>query len=43
MWAEGGDPREIVEARGMQQVRDVGAIEKVVEEISRANPDKASR
>ena len=39
-WSEGGDPRAIAAQRGMQQVSDVGAIEKVVEEILRANPEK---
>ena len=29
VWTEGGDPRAIVEARGMKQVTDTGAIEKV--------------
>src|ERR1044072_6640567 len=29
VWSEGGDPRAIVEARGMKQVTDTGAIEKV--------------
>ena len=41
VWMEGGDPRAIVEARGMKQVTDVGAIEKVVDEIIAANADKA--
>src|SRR5206468_9066751 len=31
VWQEGGDPRELVEARGMKQVTDLGAIEKVVD------------
>jgi aspartyl-tRNA(Asn)/glutamyl-tRNA(Gln) amidotransferase subunit B len=39
-WSEGGDPRAIVEARGMKQVTDLAAIERVVEEIIAANPDK---
>src|SRR4051794_33559644 len=26
VWSEGGDPRELVEARGMKQVTDLGAI-----------------
>ncbi len=43
MWSEGGDPRVIVEARGMKQVTDLGAIEKVVDEIIAANPDKAAQ
>ena len=41
VWAEGGDPHAIVEARGMKQVTDAGAIEKVVGEIIAANADKA--
>ena len=43
MWSEGGDPRAVVEARGMKQVTDVSAIEKVVDEIVAANPDKAEQ
>jgi aspartyl-tRNA(Asn)/glutamyl-tRNA(Gln) amidotransferase subunit B len=40
VWSEGGDPAAIVESRGMKQVTDTGAIEKVVDEIIAANPDK---
>src|ERR1700739_3953304 len=40
VWQEGGDPRELAEQRGMKQVTDLGAIEKVVDEIIAANPDK---
>jgi aspartyl-tRNA(Asn)/glutamyl-tRNA(Gln) amidotransferase subunit B len=40
VWTEGGDPRALVEQRGMKQVTDLGAIEKVVDEIIAANPDK---
>jgi aspartyl-tRNA(Asn)/glutamyl-tRNA(Gln) amidotransferase subunit B len=42
-WSEGGDPRAIVEARGLKQVTDPGAIEKVVDEIIAANPDKVTQ
>ncbi len=42
VWNEGGDPRAIVEQRGMKQVTDTGAIEKVVDEIVAANPDKVA-
>ncbi|HEV2628605.1 MAG TPA: Asp-tRNA(Asn)/Glu-tRNA(Gln) amidotransferase subunit GatB [Pseudolabrys sp.] len=42
LWSEGGDPRAIVEARGMKQVTDVGAIAKVVDEIIAKNPDKVA-
>ena len=41
-WTEGGDPRAIVEARGLKQVTDVAAIEKVVDEIVVKNPDKVA-
>jgi aspartyl-tRNA(Asn)/glutamyl-tRNA(Gln) amidotransferase subunit B len=43
VWTEGGDPRALVEARGMKQVTDLGAIEKVVDDIVAANPDKAAQ
>jgi aspartyl-tRNA(Asn)/glutamyl-tRNA(Gln) amidotransferase subunit B len=43
IWSEGGDPAEIVEARGMKQVTDTGAIEKAVDEIIAANPDKVEQ
>jgi len=42
VWNEGGDPRAIVEQRGMKQVTDTGAIEKVVDEIIAQNPDKVA-
>ncbi len=43
IWVEGGDPREVVEARGMKQVTDLSAIEKVVDDIIAANPEKAAQ
>jgi len=43
VWTEGGDPAEIVEKRGMRQVTDTGAIEKAVDEIIAANPEKAEQ
>ena len=43
MFTEGGDPRAIVEARGMKQVTDTGAIEKAVDDMIAANPDKAAQ
>ncbi|WMT85337.1 Asp-tRNA(Asn)/Glu-tRNA(Gln) amidotransferase subunit GatB [Pelagibacterium sp. 26DY04] len=38
VWSEGGDPAQIVEQRGMKQVSDTGAIEKIVDEIIAGNP-----
>ena len=42
VWAGEGSPRQVVEARGLVQVNDTGAIEKAVDEIIAANPDKAA-
>jgi aspartyl-tRNA(Asn)/glutamyl-tRNA(Gln) amidotransferase subunit B len=43
VWTEGGDPAAIVEARGMKQVTDTGAIENAVDEIIAANPGKVEQ
>ncbi|MFS4437796.1 Asp-tRNA(Asn)/Glu-tRNA(Gln) amidotransferase subunit GatB [Paracoccaceae bacterium GXU_MW_L88] len=43
VWSEGGDPAEIVDARGMKQVTDMGAIEAAVDEIIAANPDQVAK
>ena len=43
VWHEGGDPRRLVEERGMKQVTDLSAIEKVVDDIISANPDKVQQ
>ncbi|VIO75638.1 Aspartyl/glutamyl-tRNA(Asn/Gln) amidotransferase subunit B [Bradyrhizobium ivorense] len=43
VWQEGGDPRVLVESRGMKQVTDLGAIDKVVDDIIAANPDKVAQ
>ena len=40
VWSEGGNPVDIVEARGMKQVTDTSAIEKAVDAVIAANPDK---
>ena len=42
LWSEGGDPKAIVEARGMKQVTDLSAIEKVVDDVIAKNPDKVA-
>ena len=42
LWAEGGDPRAIVEQRGLKQVTDTAAIEKVIDDIVTKNPDKVA-
>ncbi|MBP0440993.1 Asp-tRNA(Asn)/Glu-tRNA(Gln) amidotransferase subunit GatB [Tianweitania sediminis] len=43
VWNEGGDPKELVETRGLKQVTDTGAIEKAVDEVIAANPDKVEQ
>ncbi len=43
VWTEGGNPADIVEKRGLKQVTDTGAIEKAVDEIIAANPDKVEQ
>jgi aspartyl-tRNA(Asn)/glutamyl-tRNA(Gln) amidotransferase subunit B len=43
VWTEGGDPRSLVETRGMKQVTDLGAIERAVDAIISANPDKVAQ
>ena len=42
-WSEGGDPRVIVEARGMKQVTDLAAIEPAVDDIIVRNPEKVAQ
>ncbi|PIP01054.1 Asp-tRNA(Asn)/Glu-tRNA(Gln) amidotransferase subunit GatB [Pleomorphomonas carboxyditropha] len=43
VYTEGGDPKALVEERGLKQVTDTGAIEKAVDEVIAANPDKAEQ
>jgi aspartyl-tRNA(Asn)/glutamyl-tRNA(Gln) amidotransferase subunit B len=43
VFTEGGDPREIVETRGMKQVTDTGAIETAIDAVIAANPDKVEQ
>jgi len=43
VYTEGGDPAEIVAARGMKQVTDTGAIEAAVDEVIAANPAQVEK
>jgi aspartyl-tRNA(Asn)/glutamyl-tRNA(Gln) amidotransferase subunit B len=43
VWTEGGDPRALVEARGLKQVTDLGAIETIVDQIIAASPEKVEQ
>ncbi|WP_035383223.1 Asp-tRNA(Asn)/Glu-tRNA(Gln) amidotransferase subunit GatB [Ferriphaselus sp. R-1] len=42
LWAEGGEADAIIEAKGLKQVSDSGAIEALVDEIIAANADKVA-
>jgi aspartyl-tRNA(Asn)/glutamyl-tRNA(Gln) amidotransferase subunit B len=42
MWAGEGRPSEVVEARGLVQINDTGAIEAAIDTLIAANPDKAA-
>ncbi|WP_114009040.1 Asp-tRNA(Asn)/Glu-tRNA(Gln) amidotransferase subunit GatB [Cohaesibacter intestini] len=43
VWTDGGDPAEVVEAKGMKQVTDTGAIEAIVDDIIANNPDQVEK
>jgi aspartyl-tRNA(Asn)/glutamyl-tRNA(Gln) amidotransferase subunit B len=43
VWTEGGEPRMIVEQRGMKQVTDAGAIEAAIDRVIAANPEKVEQ
>jgi aspartyl-tRNA(Asn)/glutamyl-tRNA(Gln) amidotransferase subunit B len=42
VWSEGGDPRAIVEMRGLKQVTDTAEIEKVIDEVIAKNSAKVA-
>jgi aspartyl-tRNA(Asn)/glutamyl-tRNA(Gln) amidotransferase subunit B len=42
MWADGGDADGIIEAKGLKQVSDSGAIEAIVDGVIAANADKVA-
>jgi aspartyl-tRNA(Asn)/glutamyl-tRNA(Gln) amidotransferase subunit B len=42
MWAGDGRPRAVVEAQGLQQVSDTGALEALIEQLIAENPDQAA-
>jgi len=42
VWSEGGEPRTIVERRGLKQVTDLSEIEKIVDDIVAKNVDKVA-
>jgi aspartyl-tRNA(Asn)/glutamyl-tRNA(Gln) amidotransferase subunit B len=40
MWASGATPDAIIEARGLRQITDTAAIERVIDEVMAKNPDQ---
>jgi len=42
MWAGEGGADEVIEARGLRQISDAGAIEAIVDAVIAANPDQAA-
>lgn len=42
LWNKEGDVDEIIEKRGLKQVSDTGAIEKLIDEIIAANPEQVT-
>jgi len=43
MWMGAGDPDTIIEQRGLRQITDSSAIEKVIDEVIAANPDQLAQ
>ncbi|MFL6799007.1 MAG: Asp-tRNA(Asn)/Glu-tRNA(Gln) amidotransferase subunit GatB [Xanthobacteraceae bacterium] len=43
VWREGGDPQALVDVLGLKQVTDLSLIERVIEDVIRANADKAEQ
>ncbi|MES3629174.1 MAG: glutamine--tRNA ligase/YqeY domain fusion protein [Longimonas sp.] len=43
MMSEGGDPEAIVEAEGLQQIDDAGALREAARQVADENPDEAAR
>ena len=43
MFETGADPAAIVEAKGLKQISDAGALERIAEEIIAANPDQFAK
>jgi len=43
MWEEGGDADSIIEAKGLKQITDSGAIEAAVDDVIAANPEQVEQ
>jgi aspartyl-tRNA(Asn)/glutamyl-tRNA(Gln) amidotransferase subunit B len=43
LWTGGGEVDAIIEAKGLKQMNDTGALEKIVEDVIAANPDNVAQ
>ncbi len=43
LWAEGGEVDAIIEAKGLKQMNDSGALEKIIDEVLAANADNVTQ
>ena len=43
MWQGEGEPDAIIEAKGLKQITDSGALESLIEEIIASNPDQVAQ
>ena len=43
MWGGGGDADQVIEAQGLKQISDAGAIEPLIDAVIAANPDQVAQ
>ncbi len=43
LWSDGGEVDSIIEAKGLKQLNDSSALEKIIEEVLAANPDNVAQ
>jgi aspartyl-tRNA(Asn)/glutamyl-tRNA(Gln) amidotransferase subunit B len=43
LWADGGEVDALIEAKGLKQIQDTGALEKIIEDVIAANADNVAQ
>jgi len=43
LWTEGGEVDAIIEAKGLKQMNDTGALDQIIDEVIAANPDNVTQ
>jgi aspartyl-tRNA(Asn)/glutamyl-tRNA(Gln) amidotransferase subunit B len=43
LWSDGGEVDAVIEAKGLKQMNDSGALEKIIDEVLAANPDNVAQ